>query len=251
MNTAALDRRQGGMRLRFRLLDLGLAVLALSLLVMLAQVLERLPMMRVQAVRVHGDFHALRRDELSRLLAGAVRGDFWQVDLAQVQAAALRSPWVESARVTRVWPDTIDVAIQERRPVALWGEHAYISSQGVIFTPTEVHTIAGLPVLYGPADHALYVMDQFRAMNAILAPVGLHVSELELTDRMSWRLRLDDGLPLRVDAHDTLAKLQRFVVLYRHELAARVAQIRSVDLRYSNGIAVAWQQAPQIKKTLK
>ena len=242
MNSAILTGERPRLRLRWRLLDLLIVLLLLACIALFGMVARSWPTMTVQAVRVHGDFHALRRDELSGLLASAVRGDFWQVDLSRVQAAALSSPWVESARVTRVWPDSIDVDIHERRPVALWGQHAYISSQGQIFTPSEVHLIAGLPLLYGPADQALYVMAQYRAMNAILAQVELHITELELTEGMSWRLRLDDGLELRVDAHDTLDKLQRFVVLYRHELAARVGQIHAVDLRYSNGIAVAWNK---------
>ena len=36
-------------------------------------------------------------------------------------------------------------------------------------------------------------------------------------------------------------RVQRFVAVYRSELASRVTQIATVDARYANGIAVGWR----------
>ena len=58
---------------------------------------------------------------------------------------------------------------------------------------------------------------------------------------MSWVVRLDDGVEIRVDNTDTFNKLQRFVVLYRQELQGQMDRVESVDLRYLNGAAVAWK----------
>ncbi|NNM52356.1 MAG: FtsQ-type POTRA domain-containing protein [Pseudomonadales bacterium] len=225
-----------------RLLDLVFFAMVIVLAVSCIRVVHQVNHgATVQSVRVHGDFRRLRRDELSALLAQSVHGSFMSVDLESVRQAAMASPWVEQARVSRIWPDSLDVQVRERQPVAHWGSKSYISSRGDVFTPSQVTLIQGLPILYGPADQASYVMEQYRAMNAILHPLGIHVQSLELTERMSWILQLDNGLQVKVDREDTLTKLQRFVLLYQRELASRQNQINSVDLRYHNGIAVAWK----------
>ena len=57
----------------------------------------------------------------------------------------------------------------------------------------------GLPVLFGPATKSMQVMEQYRAMNSILRGLGMTIVELELTERMSWFLRLDNGIRLVID----------------------------------------------------
>ncbi len=250
--TLLRDRHWNAQAWGKRLLDLVYFAMAVVLVVSCLRVLHQLNHgATVQAVRVHGDFRRLRRDELSALLAQSVHGNFMTVDLERVRQAALASPWVEQARVSRIWPDSLDVQVRERQPVAHWGSTSYISSRGDVFTPSQISLIQGLPILYGPADQAGYVMEQYRAMNAILHPLDIHIQSLELTERMSWILQLDNGLQVRVDREDTLTKLQRFVLLYQRELASRQNEINGVDLRYHNGIAVAWKQSPTTTSALR
>ena len=45
-----------------------------------------------------------------------------------------------------------------------------------------------------------------------------------------------------VDAQDTLAKLERFTVLYDRQLAADIGSIARIDLRYRNGVTIGWRQ---------
>ena len=99
----------------------------------------------------------------------------------------------------------------------------------------------GLPVLFGPSGKTVYVMEQYRAMNSILRGLGMRIVELRLTDRMSWFMRMDNGMRLVVDQADTIEKLQRFAYLYERQLKPDAENIASIDLRYRNGVAVGWR----------
>ncbi|MFN3587517.1 MAG: cell division protein FtsQ/DivIB, partial [Moraxellaceae bacterium] len=134
------------------------------------------------------------------------------------------------------------VQVREKQVVARWGDAALVSSRGDLFVPPTVESAEELPVLFGPDNKGLYVMEQYRAMNGVLRGVGMRIVELELSDRMTWFLRLDNGVRLVVDQADTMEKLQRFAYLYERQLKPDLARIQSVDLRYRNGVAVGWKQ---------
>ncbi len=220
----------------------GLA-LSLFLLVLLRTValIRHAPM--VEHVQVVGAFQHIHPSGLAKTLTGVARGPILDVDLTQIRQVALQSPWVEQAWVSRIWPNRIDVHLIERTPVARWGRSGYLSSLGQVFDPpaADTVTISGLPELDGPVGQENMVMQQYLSMNALLKPLGLRIASLQLTDRMSWVVHLDDGVEIKVDNTDIFNKLQRFVVLYRQELQGQMDRVDSVDLRYLNGAAVAWK----------
>ncbi len=219
-------------------LSLGLFILFVLRTV---ELIRHAPM--IEHVQVVGAFQHIHPSGLAQTLTGVARGSILSVDLDQVRQVAMQSPWVEQAWVSRVWPNRIDVHLIERSPVARWGHAGFLSSLGEVFYPQAADTtnIVGLPELDGPVGQENLVMQQYLGMNALFKPLGLRIASLQLTERMSWVVRLDDGVEIRVDNTDTFNKLQRFVVLYRQELQGQMDRVESVDLRYLNGAAVAWK----------
>lgn len=199
----------------------------------------------IRAVQVEGDLrHASRQAIAARVLPVAT-GGYFTVDLEAIRQAALGAAWVDEVVVSRRWPDGVRVQVREKQPVALWGAGGLISSRGDLFVPGDLAQQAvdteHLPILFGPGDKGTYVMEQYRAMNSILRVLDMRIVELQLTDRMSWFLRLDSGMQLVVDQADTLGKLQRFAYLYQRQLKPDAGNIATVDLRYRNGVAIGWR----------
>ena len=52
--------------------------------------------------------------------------------------------------------------------------------------------------------------------------------------------------PAILDQNQINDKLQRFLWLYQRELAPYADRIASVDLRYRNGLAVAWKEGQAV-----
>lgn len=231
------------------LLLFAMALLAFGFVVIAAgaKLLSRGP---VAAIQVEGELRHSDRGEIAARLAPLMQGDYFSIDLDAIRQAAATSPWVDEVRVSRRWPDGVRVQIREKQAVARWGQKGLVSSRGDLFVPPVMEDGRELPVLFGPASKGIYVMEQYRAMNNILRGVGMRVVELELTDRMSWFLRLDNGIRLVVDQADTIEKMQRFAYLYERQLRPDVNMIASVDLRYRNGVSVAWKEKDFAKKSL-
>jgi cell division protein FtsQ len=57
---------------------------------------------------------------------------------------------------------------------------------------------------------------------------------------------LAGGVQLVLGADEFMDRMQRFMMIYRTELAPRFDQVLRVDLRYASGVAVAFRPAEQV-----
>jgi cell division protein FtsQ len=175
-----------------------------------------------------------------------VRGTFFTVDLDHVRDSLEKLPWVREARVERRWPDTLVVSLTEHVPFARWNDNALVSEAGDVFVAAVDQR---LPLLSGPDGSAAEVVAAYRRYQAILAPLGANISELHLSPRQSWWVRLDSGMQLAMGRQQIESRLARFVTLYPRLFGARPAASAAapvqppaapltVDLRYPDGFAV-------------
>ena len=196
----------------------------------------------IRRVEIAGDLVQTQRGELQAALERTVRGNFFSANLGELQTLAQRYPWVAEVSVSRQWPNQVRVTVTEKQALAHWGSDGLVSRAGDVFRPKRVIGLTELPHLDGPRAQASFVLEQYQAMDRILSRVGLHIESLRLTERMSWQVQLEGGIEVLVDAQDTLAKLERFTVLYDRQLAADIGSIARIDLRYRNGVAIGWRQ---------
>lgn len=175
-----------------------------------------------------------------------VRGTFFTVDLDAVRDSLEMLPWVREARVERRWPDTLVVSLTEHVPLARWNDDALVSEAGEVFVAADS---AKLPRLSGPEESADEVVGAYRRHQADLDRIGMRISELRLSPRWAWRIRLDNGMQLALGREQTDARLARFVDLYPRLFAASPATAAdaapvepvlpvAVDLRYPDGFAL-------------
>jgi cell division protein FtsQ len=230
------------------LLLAGLMGLTLTLGVQWLQDPYRFPL---RVIKVDGNYRYLDRERLQQTVAPFVQGGFFSVDVASLCREMEKLPWVYKARVARSWPDSLKVSIEEQDPVARWGTQGYLNRQGEAFYPDTGEMLAELPVLSGPDGHELAVLEKYRRISSALLPLGLMVAGVHLDERRAWRLEMDNGMRLELGRADTWPRLQRFMRAWPAVLADRRDELQRVDLRYSNGFSVHWQQAEQQAATTK
>ena len=207
------------------------------------------PMFTLRSVRVESmyDIELKRVNELT-LRAGVIgkfKGNFFTTNLEQVRTAFESVPWVRRATVRREWPDQLIVAIEEHEPLGTWGEDGrLLSVKGDVFTANlaEADDDHALPAFDGPEGSERDVLTRFGQLRAWFAPVKLVPESLSLSSRYAWTVKLDNGMQValgREQDHNTMHdRVQRLVKVWP-QLAARVPDIQTVDMRYQNGLALA------------
>lgn len=198
----------------------------------------------VKAVRVTGDLVHVARGELERELGAHMERGFFHIDVEAVRQATRAIAWVRDASVRRVWPDSVHIAIVERKAVARWGEAALLEADGALFTPGMREQFEHLPRLSGPPGSHPRVMAYLIALQRELRVLHKRVAALSLNDRGAWRAELDDGVTLLLGQGNNIRGVRRFAQAFETTLQSQLLNVESVDMRYANGFSIRWRRVP-------
>lgn len=194
----------------------------------------------ISSVKIFGVKHA-DRNSVEDLVKPLVDKGFFAVEVDKIKERLLQLPWVSQVVVRRVWPGSVVIAIDEKKPVALWNDKSLLSSEGELFSPALTSFPMNLPQLSGPAGEQLLMAQYYAKINGVLMPLHFKIARLELTPAMTWNLILDNGIKLSVGHKDVLTRLNHFVKVYPKIVGDRVTEVDYIDLRYPNGMAVRWK----------
>jgi cell division protein FtsQ len=196
----------------------------------------------IARVGVQGDLSYISQAAIQERIEPYVSASFFTVDLAGMRAELERMPWIAHAEVRRVWPDQVAIRLEEQLPIARWGDEALLNSQGQAFAPHELVNYEHLPQLSGPQRAQEQVMQQYQVISQMLRPLGFTVARLEMRERGSWFLTTGQGIEMLLGRDHVVENLRRFITIYGKVLKDQVTNIASIDLRYPNGLAVAWRE---------
>ncbi len=152
--------------------------------------------------------------------------------------------WIASAKVQRLFPNQLEVAVVERVPFAVWqrGKSYYaIDRGGAAMSGIPSATLAGLPLISGEGAQAVAaeLVNQLEAVPALKAKtraaarVGLR----------RWTLYLDNGVMVLLPERDVEAALALTGKLDATQ-GLLSKGITSLDLRLADRITVAVAEAP-------
>jgi len=165
-----------------------------------------------------------------------VKGNFFTVDIGQLRQSLEKVPWVRGVDIRREFPSRLEVQLDEHQALARWNNSALVNSQGEVFA---AESKQALPEFTGPDGSAAEVTQYYTQFEQQLAGLNLQVKEIVLTPRHAWQLHLSNGMVLELGREDMQQRLERFVKVYPHSLAAIQSRVKYVDLRYRNGFAVS------------
>jgi len=215
--------------------NLLFAVAAAVTLYCAAHYVVHLPIFPLRVIQVTGEAAHLTQEQVQAVIARELRGNFFTVDLAQVRSGFEKLPWVRKVNVRRYWPDRLEVAMEEHRPLARWGSTALVNAQGEVFEAA-INTV--LPVFIGPDEMAAEVVSRYAEFEKMVAPLARKVTQIRVSPRRAWQLKLDDGMVIELGREHLDGRLAAFVSAYSKAVAQFPQSPLHVDLRYSNGFAV-------------
>ena len=192
----------------------------------------------ITKVRMDNQWQHISSAEVGSMIANYMGTGFFNFDVSGVKSTLEDHAWVEAASIKRLWPDSLSIQLSEHVAIARWGREELLNQHGQIFVPTDKESMNALPMLSGPIDSQLEVMEQYQLMSQLLYSSGLKLDGLSLSARGSWELTLNDSMRVAVGRIEVVERLQRFIDFYKGQAVAQTADISSVDLRYDNGIAI-------------
>ena len=216
------------------------------------------PSLQIGHMQVRGH-ERLSTGEVLALVEGLRGQNILGVELGEWQQRLLQSPWVESATIRRVLPATVEITVQERRPMGIGriGMAMYlIDHNGVVIDEYgPAYADIDLPIIDGlaasPQDGGS-IVDVARAEFAARALAALgtrpeilkQVSQIDVANLHDAVVILDgDPALLHVGDSEFVARLQQYLDL-APALRERVTAIDYVDLRFDERMYVRPVKSP-------
>ena len=153
------------------------------------------------AVEIMGVAHSAR-DNVASMFEKDYGRSIYLMPLRQRRDELLRLQWVKDARVTRVWPNRLQIRITEREPAAfvqLPGETELplIDTDGFILRP-EIQESLNLPILTGVTrqqsdDERRVRVRRLRKLMNDSGELSAKISEVDATDPDNLKVMQDAG----------------------------------------------------------
>ena len=200
----------------------------------------------IDRVVVNGDFYHLKEKEVINLIDQKVKDGFLSLNLSGLNKYLESEPWIRNATIRRSWPSTIIVDITEEKPIARWGEKQVLNNVGDYLEITDKQSIKNLPTFTSEFGKSKEMIKSYQLMSEILGPTGLKVHEIQRDVVGSWLITTSSGIQINLGRDQLVQKLRRFQVVWSAQLTSQVEKIKTIDMRYPNGLSVAWNQDEHI-----
>ena len=195
----------------------------------------------VKVVRIDNEIFYQSSAEIQTVALENICYGFFGVNLVKLSSDLNKLPWVDSVKVTRVWPHTIAVKVKEQQPIARWGQHAVMTLNGDIIVARAKTATADLPVFYANHQYGPRVLEVYLQTQGQLERVNLLVEKLKMMPDGGFLANVNNGIDIYLGRTDLPGRLKRFTLAYKGSLKNKISKIEYIDLRYTNGVSVGWK----------
>lgn len=190
----------------------------------------------IAGIDVYG-LHRFERAEVLNLAGVTAHSSLLLLDAEGVRGLLKRNPWIGEATVRKLYPDRLEIAIEERQVFALWqrdGKLHLIARDGSVLE-SGIGMRPDLPLVVGAGAErrAAAFVDTLARFPAVRAEVRAGV----LVAERRWNLRLKNGIDVRLPEDDPAAALARLTALDR-EKKILSRDVTAIDLRVPGQVAV-------------
>jgi len=203
----------------------------------------------VMSYKITTPLKNLSLDDIEERIWSYLEQGFWDVDLNGLHDALMSEPWVKQVRISRHWPNQIVLQLQEKTPIARWGEDALVDSQGVVFRPTNMSEFDHLVILIAHDLQTHEIIAHWREAETLLNEMNWSVNALTWYADDVLKINVAQGHVIYTVATNKIKHLQRFKMAWpKLTTASFSAKLNGnnlkndtkwqIDLRYSNGMAL-------------
>ncbi|WMY97266.1 MAG: cell division protein FtsQ/DivIB [Arsenophonus sp.] len=164
--------------------------------------------------------------------------NFFNINTKNIIYKIKEIPWIQNVKIYKKWPNIINIYLTEYEPYVKWNNHFFLNIEGHIFTLSN-KIKNEFPILYGPNNSHNEVLKMYKFMIQKLKIYNLDIKILKMTNRGSWIVKLTNNIELNIGTKNIKERFDKFISLYPILTNNIKKNIRYIDLRYKNGIAIS------------
>ncbi len=195
----------------------------------------------ITSITIDGPFQRVTALQIEEAISDELGAGFFSANLKIIRQQIVALAWIDETKVARRWPGTLTISVTEQIPAAIWGDRGLLNTRGDLFVEDARHVPTELPKLRGPEGQSAIVAQRYLDIKDRLVPTGLDLREIVLDARGAWGLTLGNGIDVRLGRRDVDERARLFLDVAANIVSSREAEIKFVDMRYSNGFTIGWK----------
>ena len=197
----------------------------------------------VTGVAVAGELKNVDREELRILLASLVNQRYFELDIEHISKNIRNIPWVSDVQIRKKWPEQVQVIVSEKTPIARWGTAGLVDELGEVFYVDRTDSeFLHLPLLQGLDSESSVLIDKYLLIAKRIESQNIVIEQISRSPTGSWSMKIADGPKVVLGKSQFDKRLNRLFTLWNTIEQKKLETIRTMDFRYSNGVAVsAWK----------
>lgn len=216
-----------------------LIVLAIALVLGGHKIYQTIKNQPIEKVGFKGELQYVSQPKLVRQVQVFLDEGFVLLKLNDIRDDLVANAWVKEARVERSAPGELMISIDEHLPIARWGADMLMSDEGELFKPDNIQGFDHLPHFFGKVEETQKIVKQYSELLSFFKQFDMTAISLEKNPNDYWKILLNGNIEVFfMDPIEEKTK-KRFSNIYESELKTVIQDVRRIDLRYSNGVAVA------------
>lgn len=208
----------------------------------------------VKQVLLQGETIYIQDQDIADFVRSQPQQGMLAIELEEMQNAAAQLDWVDKVEIRKVWPEQLVFYVVEHEPVVRIGGKVLTEKGTLISQGNQTQLFESLPQLVLEkevgADEYLVkkyqrVWQEFKQVKNQFDALSLNLISLKIDKVNNWQLEFADGLEMNLGRKDRAQRVERLGKVY--SAINNKQHLKSIDLRYHNGLAVEWNKQEKIK----
>ncbi|WP_207215390.1 cell division protein FtsQ/DivIB [Rickettsiales endosymbiont of Peranema trichophorum] len=188
----------------------------------------------LRTIQVSGN-KRLSQDDIIKLSGLYDGANILTLDLEGIRADIKSNSWISEVSVRRIFPDTVQITVEESIVNALWyhnNQYHFVDNKGQVITQVDTKDISNIKeeyvVLLG--DNAC---DTYASLNALLVEhtIDQTVKALERVGNRRWNVHLKTGTIVKLPEDNGSGILSKSIQTLSKILAGKTLDYAIIDLR--------------------
>ena len=202
-------------------------------------------------VLINQDITSSSKQAISQLISPFIHHSLTDIDLAEIARLLETQAWIDTFTIKKHWPDKLILGIIPHYVAARVGDHAMLTYKGDIIKFNQSN-YQHLPQLNFPATKKEQALYYYKMLKQYIHRFSWKISTFTLSEYDTLRVNIEtknhknkhgsDTVQFNFPAEKLHIHLNKLNLLINKN-TLNFAKIKSINMNYANGFAVAWRNA--------
>lgn len=230
---------------RFLYILFIIPVCLLSVLTMVYLYSSNVPLFIIKNIKIKG-MEQLQDSEIMGRISPFIKDSIFNIDIPKIKDVVLSHPFVKDVRIKRIFPFSIVIDVQEKKPAALWADNKgnimILDEHGEPYRALTKGAVKDMFIINTPAKDD--IRDILKEIDLWISE-GLikkdDISEVVCRDKSITLFLVQDSIEIILGKEDLKKRLERAQVVLE-DAKKRGLLIKCIDARFEQGAIIQERQ---------